>query len=52
MRNGESKGVYKVTPEKDFVLNSAGQSKELCIKKREIQRKLRISVCQVLCSST
>lgn len=31
MRNGESKGVYKVTLEKDLVLNSAGQSKELSI---------------------
>lgn len=37
--------------EKDLVLNSVGQSKELCILKREIQRKFQISVCEVLCSS-
>lgn len=35
MRNGESKGVYEVTPEKDLVLNSASQSKELRIKKKK-----------------
>lgn len=31
MRNGENNRVYKVPLEKDLVLNSAGQSKELHI---------------------
>lgn len=48
MRNGESKGVCKVTLEKDLILNLAGQSKELSIKKKG---KLRES-CKLVCVRT
>lgn len=41
MRNGESKRVYQVTRERfDLILNSVGQSKELCISKKGNSEKV------------